>query len=134
MLLEALRLVLVVGLVVALPGFLLVQAAFPPGRKQLSGFERSYLSAVGGILLVILVGVTLGFLPHGERGFFSTAATGFPHVELWLAIVSGALFWIGLQRGAYPRLAARFPKRQDEAATGPVTSNTQSLKSASPKP
>lgn len=120
MILEALRLLLVVGLAVALPGFLLVQAAFPPGRSRLGGFERFYIAAAGGILLVILVGVVLGLLPHGTRGYFSTAATGFPHVELWLLVASGALFWVGLQRGAYPRLAARFRGRpSSRAAPGP---------------
>jgi hypothetical protein len=120
MLLEALRLVLVAGLVVALPGWLLVQAAFPPARSRLSVFERLYLTAAGGILLVILVGVTLGFLPHGSRGYFSTMATGFPNVEIGLLAASGALFWIGLQRGAYPRLAARFKASSSaRAAPGP---------------
>ena len=108
MILEALRLALVVGALVALPGFLLVQAAFPPDRSSLSRGERGYFSVVCGILVVIFVGVVLGFLPHGQRGYFSTVATGFPHVEVALLVVSGGLFFVGLRRGAFPRLEARF--------------------------
>ena len=74
MLLEILRLLVVTGLLVVLPGFLLVNAVFPAGR--LTRLERSYMAVAGGVLLLILVGVVLGFLPHGTRGFFQTSATG----------------------------------------------------------
>jgi uncharacterized membrane protein len=108
MLLELLRLALVTGLLVVLPGFLLVSAVFTPGR--LTRLEKAYMSVAGGILLLVLVGVVLGFLPHGQRGFFQTTATGSPNVELVTLALSLVLFSIGLQRGAFPRLARRFPR------------------------
>jgi len=108
MLLEILRLLVVTGLLVILPGFLLVNAVFRPGR--LTWLERAYMSLAGGILLLILVGVVLGFLPHGSRGFFQTTATGSPNVEFATLAVSVVLFSVGIQRGAYPRLARRFPR------------------------
>lgn len=111
MLLELVRLVLVVGLLVALPGWLLVNALFPPQRGSRLGFaERAYLSLAGGILLLILVSVLLGFLPHEGRGYFQTLATGMPNVELATLLVSGILFYVGLHRGAYPRVAERYPQ------------------------
>lgn len=110
MLAEILRLLLVVGLFVALPGWLLVNAAFPPGRSQIRGIERAYLSLSGGILLLILVSVVLGFLPGSDgHGFFQTLGTGMPNVELAMIGASLLLGYVGLQRGAYPRVAARFP-------------------------
>lgn len=111
MLIELLRLVLVVGLLVVLPGWLLVNALFPPRRSSRLGWaERAYLSLVGGILLLILVSVLLGFLPHDGRGYFQTIATGMPNVELATLAVSALLFYVGLHRGAYPRVAARYPQ------------------------
>lgn len=110
MLAEVLGIVLGTLLLVVLPGFLLVQAVFPPARSSLTRLERGYLAVAGGILLLILVGSILGFLPHGERGFFTNVRTGFPNVELALLAVSLALFWAGLARGAYPRVAARYPR------------------------
>ncbi len=98
----------VAAFLVVLPGVLLVNAAFPPGR--LSRLERGYLSVAGGVLLLILVGVVLGLFPHGDRGFFQTAATGLPNVEIATLAVSLVLFHLGLQRGAYPNIARRFPR------------------------
>ena len=103
-------LLLVTLLMVALPGWLLVNAAFPPRRSPLGWMERGYLSLAGGSLLLILVGVTLGLLPHGQTGYFETFATGLPSVELALLAASALLFYVGLVRGAYPRVAARFPR------------------------
>ena len=103
-------LVLVTLLLVALPGWLLVNAAFPPRRSRLTWLERGYLSVAGGILLLIFAGVVLGLLPHGGHGFFSTWATGLPNVELAMLGLSVLSFYVGLVRGAYPRLAARFPR------------------------
>lgn len=123
MLAELLRLVLVVGLLVVLPGWLLVNAVFPPFRGQVRGLERAYLVLGSGILLLVLVGVLLGFLPHtGRVGFFQTMAVGFPHVELAMLATSLVLGYVGLHRGAYPRLAARYPRLLDlegEAAPRP---------------
>ena len=103
-------LVLVTLLLVALPGWLLVNAAFPPRRVALPWFERAYLALGGGALQLILAGVVLGLIPHGKTGFFETLATGAPNVELAVLGVSVLMFYVGLLRGAYPRIAARFPR------------------------
>lgn len=119
MLVELVRLTLVLLLAVALPGVLLVNALFPASRGRLAGIERGYLAVAAGILLAMLVGVALGSLPRGEgRGFFQTMATGFPSVELVLAALSALLFYVGLQRGAYPRIVARFPRLVQPDAKG----------------
>ena len=111
MLLEVLRLALALVLLVVLPGVALVNALFPGPRSTLTRLERGYLAVAGGILLLMLVGIILGFLPSGDgRGWFRTFATGFPNVEVATLLVTGALFWVGVQRGAYPRLAARYPR------------------------
>lgn len=108
--LEPLRLLLAVGLLVVGPGFLLVQAAFPPGRVALTRLERGYLTVAAGVLLLMAVGVILGLLPYSGRGWFQTVATGAPYLELALLAVCVPLFYLGLARGSYPRLAARFPR------------------------
>lgn len=119
--LELLRLTLAVGLLVALPGWLLVNALFPPGRARLGWMERGYLSLAGGVLVLVLVGVLLGLLPHDGTGYFQTLATGLPNVELATLAVSGLLFYVGLLRGAYPRVAARYPHLLDpQAPRGPA--------------
>lgn len=110
MIADLLRLALVVGLLVVLPGWLLVNALFPRGRSSLQGLERGYMVVGAGILLLILVGVLLGFLPHSGDGFFQTLGTGFPHVEIAMLAVSLLLGYVGLHRGAYPRVAARYPR------------------------
>lgn len=120
MLLELLRLALVLLLAVALPGLLLVNALFPTSRARLTATERGYLAVAAGILLAMLVGVTLGSIPHGDgRGYFQTMATGFPHVEIALLAVSALLFYVGLVRGAYPRVAARYPRLAQPDARPP---------------
>lgn len=110
MLLEAMRLFLAALLLVALPGFLLVNATFPRSRSQVGTIERVYLALAGGVLLLMLVGILLGSLPHGDTGWFSTIATGTPNLELATLAMSVLLFYVGLARGAYPRVAARFPR------------------------
>ena len=110
MLLELLRLALALALLVVLPGVVLVNALFPAPRSRLTRLERGYLAVAGGILLLMLVGIVLGFLPHGSRGWFRTAASGFPLVEIVTLAATALLFWVGLVRGAYPRLAARYPR------------------------
>lgn len=110
MLLELVRLTLAVGLLVVFPGALLVNAVFPPGRTSVRGLERAYLALAGGTLLLILVGVTLGLLPHSDQGFFETIATGMPNVELAMLGVSVLLGYVGLRRGAYAMLERRFPR------------------------
>jgi hypothetical protein len=98
-------------LLVVLPGWLLVNAAFPSKRTQALGWiERVYLTIASGTFLLILDGVVLGLLPHARYGFFETLSTGAPHVELAMLAVSALLFYVGLVRGAYPRIAARFPR------------------------
>ena len=110
MILEALRLGLALVLLVILPGFLLVQAFFPrPGT--LSRSEQVYLSLAGGILVAMSVGLILGFLPHGDRGHLSGFATGgMPNIELLAIAASVGLFYLGAARGAYPGLAAKYPR------------------------
>lgn len=112
MVLETLRILLVGALLVLVPGFLLVQALMPPARTTLRAPERAFLSLVAGFVLVTLVGLVLGFLPHaeGEDGLYSTAMQGAPNAELALLALSALLFYVGLVRGAYPRLTARFPQ------------------------
>lgn len=110
MLVEAIRLVLVVALLVVLPGWLLVNAAFPSRLARVRGVERAYFALVGGALLLILAGVTLGFLPHDGTGYFRTLVTGAPNVELAMAALCVVLLYVGVQRGAYPKLTARFPR------------------------
>lgn len=61
-------------------------------------------------MVVMGVGLVLGFLPHEGRGFFQSSATGFPHAEVAMLLVTGALFYVGLARGAYPTVSARFPR------------------------
>lgn len=111
LLLTLLRLTLAVGLLVVLPGWLLVNAVFPPHRRKLSWLERGYMVLAGGGLVLILVGCILGLLPHaGSVGFYQTAATGLPNVELATVAACILLGYVGLARGAYPRLAQRWPR------------------------
>ena len=110
MLVEALGMVAATALLVILPGWLLLRALFPD-PKSLSAVESVYLTIGGGILLIMSVGIILGFLPHASRGAFQSFATkGMPNVELAMIAVSLGLFWTGARRGAYPRLRARFPR------------------------
>ncbi|GEM_PF-5540462 len=103
-------LLVVVPLLVVLPGWLLVNALFVPRRVALGWMTRAYLAVAGGALLLSLVGVILGLLPHRKTGYYETLATGAPTVELAMLAVMALLFYVGLVRGAYPRVAARFPK------------------------
>lgn len=119
MLVEALRLLLVLVLLVLLPGWLLVHAAFP--RRAFRGAERAYLVAAGGVLTLMLVATLLGLLPPlGEKGWYTMLTTGFPMVELAMMAACLLLFWIGLVRGAYPRVAARYPRLLAPEAKGLV--------------
>lgn len=122
MLLELLRLALALVLLVLLPGYLLVNALFPAPRSRLTGLERGYLTVAGGILLLMLLGLVLGFLPGPGRGWFQSLATGAPFVELATLAACAGLFVVGLRRGAYPRLSARFPRlaAPPGRARGPV--------------
>lgn len=110
MLLEALRLFVALLLLVALPGWLLVRALFP-AQGSLTRWQQAYLVPAGGILVLMLLGIVLGFLPRaGSRGHFQSLATGgMPNVELAVVAASLVLFWVGAHRGAYPRASARFP-------------------------
>lgn len=114
MLVETLRFVVVGALLVVVPGFFLVQATFPPGRGSgLTRPERAFLSVSLGIVLLMLIGLLLGFLPHeeGQDGHYGSLANGgAPNMEMILLALSALLFYVGIARGAYPRLTARFPK------------------------
>lgn len=104
-------LLLLIGslLLVALPGWALVNALLPR-PASLRPLERAYLAIAGGLILVITVGIILGFLPADGTGHLQTLATGAPTAELAMLAVTAVLFWVGLLRGAYPRVAARFPQ------------------------
>lgn len=96
--------------IVVLPGWLLANALFP-GRGQLRGSERLFVTLAGGILVAMSVGVVLGFLPHGDRGFLqSLALRGMPYVEVAMIGASLGFFVVGLRRGAYPAFARRYPR------------------------
>lgn len=120
MLLEALRLTLALALLVVLPGFLLANALFP-SRTVVRGAARVYLVLGGGLLVLMLVGGVLGLLPHGDQGWFqSLTMGGMPTVELAMLGTCGLLFWVGLHRGAYPRLAARYPSLASAGVRDPA--------------
>lgn len=108
--LDALRFVLALALLVALPGWLLAVALFPR-REDLGFAQRVYLAIGGGILVTMLVASGLGFLPHGDRGALQSIFTGgMPNLELAMLAACIGLFWIGAQRGGYPAFASRHPK------------------------
>ena len=109
MILEAIRLFLTTAILVVLPGWLLLHALFPR-RQDLTWPEQVYWILAGGVLVLMCVGIVLGFLPHGSKGALqSLALGGMPNVELATTAVCLGLTWIGLQRGAYPWLEARLP-------------------------
>lgn len=116
-LLELLRLALALALLVVLPGVALVNALFPQGVVR--GAARLSVALSGGLLLLALVGSILGLLPHGGSGWFRTLATGAPFVEAAVLAVTVLLLYVGLARGAYPRVAARFPRLVNADARAP---------------
>lgn len=87
-----------------LPGWLLVRALWPEGRvRDPMSFLRTLVLSMGfSVGITICVASLLGYLPHGQRGFFGPVgiAAGL------LAAAAGAFVW-GLRRGAFPRLARR---------------------------
>lgn len=118
MFLEALRLGLALAFMVFLPGWLLVRALWPrPGTVTL--VERLYLIPATGVLLLMFIGIILGFLPHaGRRGHLqSLALGGMPNVELALLGTCLLLTWVGVLRGAYPWLTKLLPTRWQARAS-----------------
>lgn len=110
MLLEAIGITLATGILIVIPGWLLVNALFPD-RAKLAGAERIYVTLAGGILLLMLVGSILGFLPHGDKGALQSFPTGgLPNVEVAMIAASLGLLWAGVHRGAYPGFSARYPR------------------------
>lgn len=108
--LDVLGVAVAVLVVVALPGWLLVKALFPRA-ESLRWSERVFLTVAGGVLVAMAVGIVLGFLPHGGRGFLQSLPTrGMPYVEVAMLAVSFGLFWVGVRRGAFPTLARRYPR------------------------
>jgi hypothetical protein len=104
---------LALALIAFLPGFLLVKALFPrrPG-EDFDGVMQLFMSVTLSVVLTILVGTTLGFLPHGDgRGYFQGSETGAPFIELSLGALSLALFVAALYRGAFPRLSKKLGLR-----------------------
>jgi hypothetical protein len=95
-------------LVAFLPGFLLVEAAFPRGpptggRPGSRASLTLLLSVILSLALTTLVGLVLGFLPGG--GAFSGRVTGAPNLEIALAALSLLLSVLAYARGAFPRIA-----------------------------
>lgn len=108
-------------LVAFLPGFLLVQAAFPRGLPtgRRPGSSRSLtllLSVVLSLALTTLAGLVLGFLPGGA---FSGGATGPPVLEAVLVALTVLLFAAAYLRGAFPRLAGLVGWAPGGPRTGP---------------
>lgn len=119
------RLVAGLILVAFLPGFLLVQAAFPrglpTGRRPGSGASLTLLvSVVLSLALATLVGMVLGFLPADGRGTFQGGATGAPIQETVLGLLSLVLFAAAYVRGAFPRLAGLVGWTPDPPTRGPA--------------
>lgn len=109
MLAEAIGVVAATTLLIVLPGWLLLRAFFPD-PKSLGGAASVYLTLAGGILVLMTIGIVLGFLPHGSRGAFqSIPLEGMPNVELATIAACLLLFWVGARRGAYARIRARLP-------------------------
>ncbi|HUR68845.1 MAG TPA: hypothetical protein VM370_06320 [Candidatus Thermoplasmatota archaeon] len=122
MLLEAVRLTLALAFLVALPGWLLTLALFPR-REDLGRAERAYFVPAGGVLVLMLVCIILGFLPHGNKGALqSLALGGMPNVELAMIGACAGLAWVAMARGALPWLEARVPTSWRPRATAAPTS------------
>ncbi len=105
-------------LALVIPGYFITKALFP------RGFERgpdwvltAFLTVILSISTSLLVGTILGFLPAPKScatppcGFFQGAATGFPFIELSLALVTLVAFVAALARGAFPRLGGWLARR-----------------------
>lgn len=112
-------------LVAFVPGFLLLEAAFPRGPPTggRPGSEASLtllLSVVLSLALTTLAGLALGSLPAGAgKGAFSGRATGAPNLETVLGTLSIVLFALAYVRGAFPRLAALVGWVPDPPTLGP---------------
>lgn len=120
MLFTLLRVIVVAALFVALPGLLLVNALLPPGKTRLRRSERALLAFAGGLFLMMLVGVVLGSLPHGEHGLFGPLM-----VAAGVAAASAGLFVAGARRGAYPALVARWPQLAGRPPAAPQAAQPQ---------
>lgn len=97
-------------LVALVPGYLLLQVAFPRGLPtgRRPGSARSLtllLSVVLSVAVSTLVGLLLGFLPSSGRGYFQGAVTGLPLLESALVALCLVLGLLAYVRGAFPRLA-----------------------------
>lgn len=96
-----------------LPGFALLSALFPRHRwfGPFHPFALPALSIVTSVVVLVLVGSLLGFLPGGPdgRGWFQGNQTGAPVIEAVLAALSSLLLVVAWARGAFPLL--RKPRR-----------------------
>lgn len=118
------RLVAGLLLVAFLPGFLLIQAAFPRGlphgRRPGSSASLTLLVSVAlSLAVTTLVGLVLGFLPADGQGAFQGGATGAPIQEAVLVALSLVLFVAAYRRGAFPRLAGLLGWSPEPPARGP---------------
>lgn len=85
---------------------MLVRALWPRRGDGPPWLARALLAIVLSVSITILVGIALGFAPHGEgRGWLQTSGTGAPIAEAVLVAVSAALFAVGWRRGAWTRAA-----------------------------
>lgn len=111
------------ALIFLLPGYFLVKAVFPRERlsEDFHGPLVLFLSVSMSLVITILVGSVLGFLPKpagAEKGFFQGAATGFPYIELALVGVTVLLALVAAVRGAFPFLRSRRAPRAEPEPDG----------------
>lgn len=98
-----------------LPGYFLLQALFPR-RRWFGPFHPLALptmSVFTSVVLLVLVGSLLGFLPGGigGKGWFQGSHTGAPVLEVVFGALSLLLFGIAALRGAFPLLTGRGRQR-----------------------
>ena len=110
--LEFLRALFGILLVMFLPGYMLVQAAFPRKGELDSEFDMIYRITLGvgmSICIVVLTGFILGnprlgTVPGSDKGFFQAQ-----YITGCLLALSLILFIYGWYRGAYPWMAGINP-------------------------
>jgi uncharacterized membrane protein len=95
------------------PGFFLAKVIFPKDRIRdpLTAIKILVLSVCLSIAITSVVGVLLGFLPHGTTGFFAPIFVG-----LALVAVSGGLLVWGWKRGAYGHVSRPVEESADDFA------------------
>jgi hypothetical protein len=96
-------------LLLFLPGFFLLQALFPRRRwfGPFHAFALPAFSVLASLVILVLVGAVLGFLPGGTggKGWFQGSQTGAPILETTLGALTVILFAAAWARGAFPLLS-----------------------------